>query len=128
MNQTQRANNSINNDILATLFGKCNYKEDLIDQIYESETNTFTIQGSSLKALISNTYFQETYLDVEEDTKSNKEFLADLNQEFNDKALLVNQMIIYKRSRTEPLPPLPKLLRAKPIGTSNDVIPPTGLI
>nr|GEV05194.1 hypothetical protein [Tanacetum cinerariifolium] len=55
MNQTQRANNSIKNNSLATLFGKNNYKED-----------------------------------VEEDTKSSSEFLADLNVEFYDRALLAN--------------------------------------
>ncbi|GJR30296.1 retrovirus-related pol polyprotein from transposon TNT 1-94 [Tanacetum coccineum] len=35
MNQTQRANNSIKNDSLATLYGKYNYEEGLIDQIYD---------------------------------------------------------------------------------------------
>ncbi|GJS12428.1 hypothetical protein Tco_0406900 [Tanacetum coccineum] len=43
MNQTQRANNSIKNDSLPTLFGKYNYEEEMIDQIYESETKRFTI-------------------------------------------------------------------------------------
>ncbi|GJV44242.1 hypothetical protein Tco_1428778 [Tanacetum coccineum] len=36
--------------------------------------------------------------DVEEDTTSSKEFLADLNLEFHDKALLANQKRFYKRS------------------------------
>ncbi|GJW43270.1 hypothetical protein Tco_0072069 [Tanacetum coccineum] len=79
MNQTQRANNSIKNDTLATLYGKYNYKEELIDQIYESETKRFTIQSSTSKALISNTCFQESDSDVEQDTRSSNEFLADLN-------------------------------------------------
>ncbi|GJW58665.1 retrovirus-related pol polyprotein from transposon TNT 1-94 [Tanacetum coccineum] len=37
-------------------------------------------------------------LDVEEDTRSSNEFLADLNVEFHDKALLANQKRFYKRS------------------------------
>ncbi|GKC61475.1 retrovirus-related pol polyprotein from transposon TNT 1-94 [Tanacetum coccineum] len=57
MNQTQRANNSIKNDSLATLYGKYNYEEGLIDEIYESETQRFTIQTLSSKALISNNQF-----------------------------------------------------------------------
>ncbi|GJV65080.1 hypothetical protein Tco_1475908 [Tanacetum coccineum] len=57
MKQTQRENNSIKNDSLATLYGKYNYEEGLIDQIYESETQRFTIQASSSKALISNHQF-----------------------------------------------------------------------
>ncbi|GJZ26831.1 retrovirus-related pol polyprotein from transposon TNT 1-94, partial [Tanacetum coccineum] len=36
-------------------------------------------------------------LDVEEDTRSNNEFLADLNIEFHDRALLSNQKRYYKR-------------------------------
>ncbi|GJS07215.1 hypothetical protein Tco_0364011 [Tanacetum coccineum] len=96
MNQTQRANNSIKNDNLATLFRKYNYEEGLIDQIYESETIRFNIQASSSKALISNTRFQDSDSNVEEDTRSNSEFLADLNAEFHDKALLANQKRFYK--------------------------------
>ncbi|GKA04915.1 hypothetical protein Tco_0684035 [Tanacetum coccineum] len=52
MNQTHRANNSIKDDSLATLYGKYNYEEGLIDQIYESESSRFTIQVSNSKALI----------------------------------------------------------------------------
>ncbi|GKA84676.1 retrovirus-related pol polyprotein from transposon TNT 1-94 [Tanacetum coccineum] len=98
MNQTQRANNSIKNDTLASLYGKYNYKEGLIDQIYETETSRSTIQASSSKSLISNTHFQDSNLDVEEDTRSSNEFLTDLNAEFHDRALLANQKRFYKRS------------------------------
>ncbi|GJR78553.1 retrovirus-related pol polyprotein from transposon TNT 1-94 [Tanacetum coccineum] len=98
MNQTQRANNSIKNDTLASLYGKYNYKEGLIDQIYETETSRSTIQASSSKSLISNTHFQDSNLDVEEDTRSSSEFLADLNAEFHDRALLANKKRFYKQS------------------------------
>ncbi|GJX40062.1 hypothetical protein Tco_0255052 [Tanacetum coccineum] len=98
MNQTQRANSFIKNDTLAALYGKYNYKEGLIDQIYESETTRFSIQDSSSKALISNTQFQDSDSDVEEDTKSSNELLANLNAEFHDRALLSNQKRYYQRS------------------------------
>ncbi|GJY08118.1 retrovirus-related pol polyprotein from transposon TNT 1-94 [Tanacetum coccineum] len=98
MNQTQRANNSIKNDTLAAFYGKYTYGEGLIYQIYESETTRFSIQASSSKALISNTQFQDSDSDVEEDTRSSSEFLADLNVEFHDRALLANQKRYYKRS------------------------------
>ncbi|GJV99555.1 hypothetical protein Tco_1554807 [Tanacetum coccineum] len=91
MNQTQRANNSIKNGSLATLFGKYNYE-------YESETQRFTIQSSTSKALISNTCIQDSDLDVEEDTRSNSEFLADLNVKFHYRALLANLKRFYKSS------------------------------
>ncbi|GKA94811.1 hypothetical protein Tco_0816849 [Tanacetum coccineum] len=97
MNQTQRANNSIKNDSLATLYGKYNYEEGVMYQIYKSESTRFSIQASNSKALISNTYLQDNNADVEEDTRSNSEFLADLNAEFHDRALLTNQKRFYKR-------------------------------
>ncbi|GJW96446.1 hypothetical protein Tco_0178254 [Tanacetum coccineum] len=65
-NQTQRANNSIKNDSLATLFGKYNYEEGLIDQIYDDS-------------------------DVEEDLRSNSKFNSDLHAEYHEKVLLANQ-------------------------------------
>ncbi|GKC73835.1 hypothetical protein Tco_1119718 [Tanacetum coccineum] len=98
MNQTQRAINSIKNDSLATLYGKYNYKEGLIDQIYESETQRFTIQASSSKALISNHQFQDSDSDVEKDQRTSNEFMADLNDEYHERALLANQKRFYKRS------------------------------
>ncbi|GKD38329.1 retrovirus-related pol polyprotein from transposon TNT 1-94 [Tanacetum coccineum] len=73
MNQTQRAKNSIKNDTLAALYGKYNYEEGLIDQIYDNS-------------------------DVEEDTRSSSEFLANLYAEFHNRALLANQKRYYKRS------------------------------
>ncbi|GKG45593.1 hypothetical protein Tco_0498039, partial [Tanacetum coccineum] len=69
----------------------------MINQIYESETQRFTVQASSSKALISNTHLQDSDSDVEENTKSSSEFLADLNAEFHDRALLANQKRFYKR-------------------------------
>ncbi|GKB47537.1 probable protein phosphatase 2C 15, partial [Tanacetum coccineum] len=97
MNQTQRANKSIKNDSLATLYGKYNYEEGLIDQIYESETQIFSILASSSKALISNNKFQDSDSDVEEDQRTSNEFMADLNAEYHERALLANQKR-YKRS------------------------------
>ncbi|GKB40260.1 hypothetical protein Tco_0885202 [Tanacetum coccineum] len=98
MNQTQGANNSIKNDCLATLYSKYNYKEGMIDQIYESETQRFNIQASSSKALISNNHFQDNDSDVEEDQRTNNEFMVDLNVEYHERALLANQKRFYKRS------------------------------
>ncbi|GKC28893.1 retrovirus-related pol polyprotein from transposon TNT 1-94, partial [Tanacetum coccineum] len=90
-----RANNSIKNDTLASLYGKYNYKEGLIDQIYESESTRFTLQGS--KALIPNPTMQESDFEIKEDQRSSSEFLADLNAEFHKRALIANQRRFYKR-------------------------------
>nr|GEU51681.1 retrovirus-related Pol polyprotein from transposon TNT 1-94 [Tanacetum cinerariifolium] len=98
MNQTERANNSIKNDSLAALYGKYHYEEGLIDDIYASETRRFTIQASSSKALIFNNYFQDSDSDVEEDNRTSNEFVADLNAEYHERALLANQKRFYKSS------------------------------
>nr|GEU70570.1 hypothetical protein [Tanacetum cinerariifolium] len=98
MNQTQRVNNSIKNDSLAALYGKYHYKEVLINDIYASETQRFTIQSSSSKALISNIYSQDSDSDVEEDNRTINEFMADLNAKYHERALLANQKRFYKRS------------------------------
>ncbi|GJV37797.1 hypothetical protein Tco_1379914 [Tanacetum coccineum] len=80
------------------LYGKYNYEEDPIDQIYESEIQRFTIHASSSKALISNNQFQDNDSDVEEDLRSSSEFITDLNVEYHERALLANQKRFYKRS------------------------------
>ncbi|GKB99065.1 hypothetical protein Tco_0985202 [Tanacetum coccineum] len=53
------------------------------------------------KALISNTNLQDNDSDVEEDTRSSSEFLADLNVEFHDRALLSIPKRFYKRLYSE---------------------------
>ncbi|GJR74047.1 hypothetical protein Tco_0086412 [Tanacetum coccineum] len=71
----------------------------LIDDIYASETQRFTIQTSSSKALIFNNHFQDNDSDVEEDNRTSNKFMADLNAEYHERALLENQKRFYKRSR-----------------------------
>nr|GEY03136.1 retrovirus-related Pol polyprotein from transposon TNT 1-94 [Tanacetum cinerariifolium] len=95
MNQMQMANNSIKNDTLAALYGKYNYEEGLINQIYESESTIFTLQDSNSKALIFNATMQDSDSDIEEDQRSSSEFLADLNAEFHERVLLANQKRFY---------------------------------
>ncbi|GJS70780.1 hypothetical protein Tco_0703621 [Tanacetum coccineum] len=74
MNQTQRANNSIKNDCLATLYGKYNYEEGLIDQIYDD-------------------------LDIKEDQRTNNEFMADLNAKITRENIrdLAEMVVLTKR-------------------------------
>ncbi|GJX90784.1 hypothetical protein Tco_0344110 [Tanacetum coccineum] len=48
---------------------------------------------------VSYPHAEDSDSDVEEDTRSSSEFLADLNVEFHDRALLANQKKYYKRSR-----------------------------
>nr|GEW10038.1 hypothetical protein [Tanacetum cinerariifolium] len=98
MNQTQKSNNSIKNDSMAALYGKYHYEEGLIDDIYVSETQRFTIKASCSKALISNIHSQDNDSDVEEDNRTNNEFMVNLNAEYHERAMLANQKRFYKRS------------------------------
>nr|GEU42800.1 retrovirus-related Pol polyprotein from transposon TNT 1-94 [Tanacetum cinerariifolium] len=65
--------------------------------------NTFTRLKCLLNDLenkgVSIPQAEDNDTDVEEDTRSSNEFLADLNAEFHDRALLANQKRFYKRSR-----------------------------
>ncbi|GKA72279.1 retrovirus-related pol polyprotein from transposon TNT 1-94 [Tanacetum coccineum] len=88
MNQTQKENNSIKNDCLATLYGKHNYEEGLIDQIYDDS-------------------------DVEEDQRTSNEFLAELNAEYHERALLANQKRFYKSNHQKYCKGKYKVLKAE---------------
>ncbi|GJR75971.1 hypothetical protein Tco_0088336 [Tanacetum coccineum] len=74
------ANNTIKNDTLAALYGKYNYKEGLIDQIYELESTRFTLQALNLKSLISNPTIQDSDSDIKEDQRALVNSVADLNE------------------------------------------------
>ncbi|GKC86188.1 hypothetical protein Tco_1141905, partial [Tanacetum coccineum] len=62
------------------------------------KTQRFSIKASSSKALISNTQFQDSDSDVEEDQRTINELMADLNAKYHERALLANQIRFYKRS------------------------------
>ncbi|GKB45731.1 retrovirus-related pol polyprotein from transposon TNT 1-94, partial [Tanacetum coccineum] len=70
------------------------------DEMAGDEGDPFkgVVEGSNSKALSSITYFQDSDSDVEEDTRSSKEFLADLNLEFHYRTLLSNQKRFYRFS------------------------------
>ncbi|GKD74144.1 retrovirus-related pol polyprotein from transposon TNT 1-94 [Tanacetum coccineum] len=86
----------------------------IMKKIYVSETQRITNQPSSSKALISNNHFQDSDSDVEEDQRTSNEFMADLNAEYHERALLANQKRFYKRSGRVGS-------ARKPIGKSKDI-------
>ncbi|GKB95120.1 retrovirus-related pol polyprotein from transposon TNT 1-94 [Tanacetum coccineum] len=68
----------------------------------EKVNGTFTRLKCLLNDLENNgvsiSQAEDSDSDVEEDTRSSSEFLADLNTEFHDRALITNQKRFYKRS------------------------------
>ncbi|GJR69811.1 retrovirus-related pol polyprotein from transposon TNT 1-94 [Tanacetum coccineum] len=134
MNQTQRENNSIKNDSLATLYGKYNYEEGLIDQIYESKTTRFSIQDEeSLSSEDEGTTRIRDFMAIAEDEPSVGKADArscqwvDITMKKADVSTFESAPMITSDSEDdsdiqEPLPPLPKLTRADPSGASKSLI------
>ncbi|GJV68068.1 hypothetical protein Tco_1483577 [Tanacetum coccineum] len=70
---------------LASLFGKLKYEENLIDNIYETEKNKSFISTTPLSTAFFSTSIVKDFQDNpddEEDTRSNHEFLNDLEEEY----------------------------------------------
>ncbi|GJT94271.1 retrovirus-related pol polyprotein from transposon TNT 1-94 [Tanacetum coccineum] len=64
--------------------------------IRDTKITALRLKFNAFKALEGE---KDSASDVEEDTRSNNKFLADLNAEFYDRGLLANQKRFYKRSR-----------------------------
>ncbi|GJV27325.1 retrovirus-related pol polyprotein from transposon TNT 1-94 [Tanacetum coccineum] len=76
---------------LASLFGKLKYEENLIDSIYETEKSKSLISARPLSTAFTSTFifqdFQDS-LDDEEDARSSQEYMNDLEEEYQVRALL----------------------------------------
>nr|GEX90998.1 putative ribonuclease H-like domain-containing protein [Tanacetum cinerariifolium] len=109
MNQTQKENNSIKNDSLATLFIKNNYKEaELFD--WDEESMSYEDEGFiRLKLLWLSLKMSQLYEKSTLD-ESPSETVFEITSDSESKC-----------DNQEPLHVLPKLLGAEPIGTSTDV-------
>ncbi|GKA77846.1 hypothetical protein Tco_0784383 [Tanacetum coccineum] len=85
---------------LASLFGKIKYKENLIDSIYDNENKKDpTIVTPVSTAFISISIirdFQDSP-DDEEDTRNSQEYLNDLEEEYQTRALLANSKRFFKK-------------------------------
>ncbi|GJV14771.1 retrovirus-related pol polyprotein from transposon TNT 1-94 [Tanacetum coccineum] len=80
--QSLRNTNNVKDSELASLFGKLKYKENLIDNIYETEKNKSLVSATPLSmAFFSSSIVQDFQdnPDDEEDTRSSHEYLNDLD-------------------------------------------------
>nr|GEW10035.1 retrovirus-related Pol polyprotein from transposon TNT 1-94 [Tanacetum cinerariifolium] len=64
----------------------------------QTQRSNNSIKNDSLAALYGKYHYEE---DVEEDNKTNNEFMVNLNAEYHERALLANQKRFYKRSGRE---------------------------
>ncbi|GJR15163.1 hypothetical protein Tco_0797815 [Tanacetum coccineum] len=89
--QSLRNINHVKDLELASLFGKLKYEENLIDSIYETEKSKSLVSATPLSTAFFSTSivqdFQDSH-DDEEDTRSSHEYLNDLEEEYQARALL----------------------------------------
>ncbi|GJX74206.1 retrovirus-related pol polyprotein from transposon TNT 1-94 [Tanacetum coccineum] len=100
-NWKKRNTNNVKDFELASLFGKLIYEENLIDSIYETEKNKSLVSTTPLStAFFSSTIVQDFQdsPDDEEDTRSSHEYLNDLEEEYQARALLAKSKRFFKKS------------------------------
>ncbi|GKE68356.1 retrovirus-related pol polyprotein from transposon TNT 1-94 [Tanacetum coccineum] len=98
--QSLRNTNHVNDSELAFLFGKLKYKENLIDNIYETEKNKSLVSTTPLSTVFFSTSIIQDFQDSpddEEDTRSIHEYLNDLEEEYQARALLAKSKRFFKK-------------------------------
>ncbi|GKE22999.1 hypothetical protein Tco_1434511, partial [Tanacetum coccineum] len=98
--QSLRNTNHVKDSELASLFGKLKYEENLIDNIYENKKEKTLVSATPLStAFFSTSIVQDIQdsLDDEEDTRSNQEYLNDLEEEYQARALLAKSKRFFKK-------------------------------
>ncbi|GJZ94862.1 hypothetical protein Tco_0667065 [Tanacetum coccineum] len=76
---------------LASLFGKLKYEENLIDSIYDTKKKKSLTTATPLSTAFFSTSVVQDFQnspDDEDDTRDNQEYLNDLEEEFQERALL----------------------------------------
>ncbi|GJW40725.1 hypothetical protein Tco_0066570 [Tanacetum coccineum] len=89
--QSLRNTNHVKDSELASLFGKLKYEENLIDSIYETKKSKSLISATPLSTAFLTTSIVKDFQDNpddEEDTRSSHEYLNDLEEEYQARALL----------------------------------------
>ncbi|GJS51044.1 hypothetical protein Tco_0624406 [Tanacetum coccineum] len=98
--QNLRNNNHVKESELAFLFGKIKYEENLIDSIYETEKEKSLATATPLSIAFFSTSIVQDFQyspDDEEDTRSSQEYLNDLEEEYQERALLAKSKRFFKK-------------------------------
>ncbi|GJW21409.1 retrovirus-related pol polyprotein from transposon TNT 1-94 [Tanacetum coccineum] len=98
--QSLRNTNHVKDSELASLFGKLKYEENLIDSIYETEKSKSLVSATPLSTAFFSTSIVQDFQDSpddEEDTRSSHEYLNDLEEEYQAKALLAKSKRFFKK-------------------------------
>ncbi|GJS12122.1 retrovirus-related pol polyprotein from transposon TNT 1-94, partial [Tanacetum coccineum] len=85
---------------LASLFGKLKYEENLIYSIYETEKNKSLVFATPLSTAFISTSIVQDFQDSpddEEDKRSSHEYMNDLEEEYQARALLAKSKRFFKK-------------------------------
>ncbi|GKF83089.1 retrovirus-related pol polyprotein from transposon TNT 1-94, partial [Tanacetum coccineum] len=92
--------NHVKDSELAFLFGTLKYEENLIDSIYETKKSKSLISATPLSTAFFSTFIVQDFQnspDDEEDTRSSHEYLNDLEEEYQARALLAKSKRFFKK-------------------------------
>ncbi|GJV41694.1 hypothetical protein Tco_1420134 [Tanacetum coccineum] len=98
--QSLRNTNHVKDSELASLFGKLKYEENLIDSIYETKKNKSLVSATPLSTAFFSSSIVQDFQDCpgdEEDTRSSHEYLNDLEEEYQARALLAKSRRFFKK-------------------------------
>nr|GEW77956.1 hypothetical protein [Tanacetum cinerariifolium] len=101
---------------LASLFGKLKYKENLINSIYETKKNKSLVPATHLSTAFFSTYIVQDFQDSpddEEDTRSSREYLNDIEEEYQARDLLAMSKRFFKKGTQSLSQHKPKLRPTK---------------
>ncbi|GJS74293.1 hypothetical protein Tco_0707134 [Tanacetum coccineum] len=98
--QSLRNTNHVKDYELASLFGKLKYEENLINSIYETKKNKSLVSATPLSTVFFSSSilrdFQDS-TDDKEDTRISQEYLNDLEEEYQARALLAKSKRFFKK-------------------------------
>ncbi|GJS17991.1 hypothetical protein Tco_0412463 [Tanacetum coccineum] len=98
--QSLRNTNHMKDSELASLFGKLKYEENLIDSIYETKKNKSLVTAIPMSTAFFSSSIVQDFQDSpddEENTKSSQEYLNDLEEEYQARALLAKSQRFFKK-------------------------------
>ncbi|GJT97830.1 hypothetical protein Tco_1093348 [Tanacetum coccineum] len=98
--QSLRNTNHVKESELASLFGKLKYEENIINNIYDTNKEKTLVPATPLSTTFFSSFIIHDFKDSpddEEDTRSSQEYMNDLEEEYQERALLAKSKRFFKK-------------------------------
>ncbi|GKC78040.1 hypothetical protein Tco_1128814 [Tanacetum coccineum] len=98
--QSLKNTNHVKESELASLFGKLKYEENLINNIYNTNQEKTLVPATPLSTAFFSSFIVQDFqdsLDDEHDTRSSHEYMNDLEEEYQVRALLAKSKRFFKK-------------------------------